>query len=132
MSYTGFLVIGELAGHLGTGRVTAGLLLGAVFARFPWMSKGRLRIVGLLPQPVRRPLIISLLVLCLASFLLRADYVPALCTGLTTAFLLVYPWLRKTAFDRLRSLVSPFGFGRKTHDSADDRVIDAEFRERKE
>ncbi|HBF49207.1 MAG TPA: hypothetical protein DDX04_01125 [Massilia sp.] len=133
MTYTGFLVIGELAGHLGTSRFMAGLLLGALFARFPWISKGRLRIVGLLPQPVRRPLIVSLLVLCLASFLLRAEYVQAVFTGLTTAFLLAYPWLRKTVFDRLRSSFTRFTPGRHGRQSAnDDTVIEGEFRERKE
>ena len=58
MTYTGFLVVGVLADYLGTGRVLAGLMLGALFARFPWISKGGLRIVGLLPKIVRRPLIV--------------------------------------------------------------------------
>ena len=58
LTYTGFLVIGVLAEQLGAGRIVAGLLLGALFARFPWISKGGLRIVGLLPKIVRRPLIV--------------------------------------------------------------------------
>jgi len=132
MSYTAYLVVGELADHLGTGRVMAGLLLGALFARFPWIRKGRLRIVGLLPQPMRRPLIVSLLALCLLSFLSRGEQVPALFTGLTTAFLLAYPWLRKATFDRLRSSFTPFSFGRNARKDADDTVIEGEFRERKE
>lgn len=133
MTYTGYLVIGELAHHLGTGRVMAGLLLGVLFARFPSISKGRLRLVGLLPQPVRRPLIVSLLALCLLSFLSRGEHVPALFTGLTTAFLLAYPWLRKTVFDRLRSSFTRFTPGRQARQSAnDDTVIEGEFRERKE
>lgn len=133
MTYTGYLVVGELADHLGTGRVVAGLLLGVLFARFPRISEGRLRMVGLLPQPLRRPLVVSLLVLCLASFLLRGEYVQAVFTGLTTAFLLAYPWLRKTVFDRLRSSFTRFTPGRQARQSAnDDTVIEGEFRERKE
>ncbi|MDN4059815.1 hypothetical protein QPK31_16440 [Massilia sp. YIM B02769] len=133
MTYTGYLVIGELAHHLGTGRVMAGLLLGVLFARFPSISKGRLRLVGLLPQPVRRPLMVSLLALCLLSFLSRGEHVPALFIGLTMAFLLAYPWLRKTVFDRLRSSFSRFTPGRHARQSAnDDTVIEGEFRERKE
>ena len=64
MAYTGFLVVGVLADQLGTGRFVAGLLLGVLFARFPWISKGKPRIVGLLPKPVRRPLIVGILALC--------------------------------------------------------------------
>ncbi|MGX4642716.1 hypothetical protein [Massilia sp. SYSU DXS3249] len=130
MTYTGFLVIGELAHHLGTGRFTAGLLLGILFARFPWYSKGKLRIVGLLPKPVRRPLIVSLLTLCLVSFLLRGEYVPAGFTGFTTAFLLTYPWLRKTLFDRMVSSVFQFVPGRRR--PGDETVIEGEFREKKD
>jgi hypothetical protein len=86
MTYTGFLVVGVLADQLGTGRVGAGLLLGGLFARFPWVNKGKLRIVGLLPKPVRRPLIVSLLALCMLNFLSRGVYVPALLTGLLRLF----------------------------------------------
>lgn len=132
MTYTGFLVIGVLADHLGTSRFIAGLLLGVLFARFPRISQGRLRIVGLLPKPVRRPLIVSLLVLCLGFFLSRGDYVPAAFTGFTTAFLVGYPWLRKTLFDRLLSSVRGFVPGRNARKSTDDMVIDAEFREKKD
>ena len=42
MTYTGFLVVGVLAAHLDTSRFLAGLLLAALFARFPWISKGKL------------------------------------------------------------------------------------------
>ena len=131
MTYTGFLVVGVLADHLGTGRVVAGLLLGGLFARFPSMSKGKLRIVGLLPKPVRRPLIVSLLALCLLYFLSRGEYVPAAFTGFTTAFLLTYPWLRRAIFDRMLSSVFRFA-GRNPPNSTDDMVIDGEFREKKE
>lgn len=132
MSYTAFLVVGVLADHLGTGRVVAGLLLGALLARFPWISNGKLRIVGLLPKPVRRPLIVSLLALCLLSFLSRGEYVSASFTGFATAFLVTYPWLRKTIFDRTLSSVFKFAGGQNPLKRTDDTVIDAEFREKKE
>jgi hypothetical protein len=121
MSYAGFLVVGVLADHLGTSRGVAGLLLGGLLARFPSISKGKLRTVGLLPKPLRRPLIVSLFALCLLHFLLRGEYVPALFTGFALAFLLGYPWLRKALFTRR----NPAG-------SLDDRVIDGEFKEKKE
>lgn len=131
MTYTGFLVVGVLAEYLGTGRVLAGLLLGVLLARFPWISKGRLRVVGLLPKPARRPLIVGLLALCLVTFLSRSEYVPAAFTGVTTAFLLAYPWLRRAIVDRTVSSVFRFA-GQKFPKSTDDSVIEGEFRERKE
>jgi hypothetical protein len=131
MTYTGFLVVGVLADHLGTGRVMAGLLLGGLFARFPWISKGKLRIVGLLPKPVRRPLIVSLLALCSLNFLSLGEYVSAAFTGFATAFLLTYPWLRRAIFDRMLASVFKFA-GKKPPNNTDDTVIDGEFREKKE
>lgn len=131
MTYTGFLVIGVLADYLGTGRVVAGLLLGALFARFPWVSKGKLRIVGLLPKPARRPLVAGILALCSVHFLSRSEYLSTFFTGFALAFLLTYPWLRRAMFDRVRSSVFRFT-GRKPSQGTDDRVIDAEFREKKE
>jgi len=131
MSYTAFLVVGVLADYLGTGRFLAGLLLGGLFARFPWISKGKLRIVGLLPKPVRRPLIVSLLALCLLNFLWQEEYGPAVFTALATVFLLAYPWLRRAVFDRLVSSVFKFA-GHQPPNSSDDMVIDAEFREKKD
>ncbi|MEH6437124.1 hypothetical protein [Massilia sp. DD77] len=131
MTYTGFLVIGVLADHLGTGRFLAGLLLGALFARFPWIRQGKPRIVGLLPKPVRRPLILLILALCLATFLWRSDYVSALFIGFAAAFLLGYPWLRRAVFDRLLSSVFAFT-GQKPFKRTDDSVIEGEFRERKD
>ena len=131
MSYTGFLLVRVLADHLGTGRVMAGLLLGAVFARLPWISKGKLHIVGLLPKPARRPLIVSLLALCLLNFIWRGEYVPAAFTGFTTAFILTYPWLRRVIVDRMVSSVFRFA-GLKRPQRTDDTVIDGEFREKKE
>lgn len=131
MTYTVFLVVGVLADYLGTGRVAAGLLLGVLFARFPWISNGKLRIVGLLPKPVRRPLMVSILALCLSTFLVRGDFVPALFAGFATAFLLTYPWLKRVMFDRMSSSVFTFT-GRQRPQGADDMVIDGEFTEKKE
>jgi len=128
MTYTGFLVVGFLADYLGTGRYVAGLLLGVLFARFPWISNGKLRIVGVLPRPVRRPLIVSLLLLCLLHFALLGAYVPVLFTGFTMAFLILFPWLKRTVFDRLQASVFQFA-GAKPSRSFDDGVIDGEFRE---
>lgn len=131
MSYAGYLVIGVLADQLGTGRFIAGLLLGALFARFPWISNGRPRIVGLLPKPVRRPLMVGILILCLLHFVWQGDDVQAFFIGVTTAFLLGFPWLRRVVFDRLFGSVFKFT-GRKPAKPADDMVIDGEFREKKE
>ena len=131
LTYTGFLVVGVLAEQLGTGRVVAGLLLGVVFARFPWISKGRLRIVGLLPKIVRRPLLVGILALCSLNFLARGEYVSAGFTGFAIAFLLTFPWLRRAIFDRILSAVVKFT-GHNRPKSTDDMVIDGEFREKKE
>lgn len=131
LSYTGFLVIGVLADYLGTRRVLAGLLLGGLFARVPWIRQGKLRIVGLLPTPARRPLIVGLLALCLLTFLSRGEYVSAAFSGFATTFLLTYPWLRRAIFDRL--LASVFKFpGQIPPRNTDDTVIDGEFREKKD
>jgi hypothetical protein len=132
MSYAGFLVVGVLAAHLGTGRVMASLILAAVFARFPWVSKGRLRIVGLLPKPFRRPLIVSLLALCVLTLSSRGEYLSAFFPGFAAAFLLAYPWLRRAVFDRMFSPVFKSAVVKKLRKSKDDMVIDAEFKERKE
>lgn len=131
MTYTGFLVIGILADHLGTGRFAAGLLLGVLLARFPWFSKGKLRIVGLLPPPYRRPFIGGILALCLLDLLSRGEAVPAAFVGFTLVFVLGYPWLRKAIFDRI--LASVFKFtGRTPAGKTDDMVIDGEIREKKD
>jgi len=131
MTYTGFLVVGVLAEHLGTGRVVAGLLLGGLFARFPWISKGKPRIVGLLPKPARRPLMVGILALCLLHFLWQNVYAPAAFTGFAAVFLLTYPSLRRTLVDRMSSSVFKFA-GRQRPQSADDMVLDGEFREKKD
>ena len=132
MSYTGFLVVGVLAEQLGTGRVIAGLLLGGFFARFPWISQGKLRTVGLLPKPLRRPIIVSLLALCWLSFLVRGEYVSALFIGFAVAFLLTFPWMRRALFGRMVSSLFKSATGQNPPKNTDDRVIDVEFREKKD
>jgi uncharacterized membrane protein len=130
MTYTGFLVIGVLADYLGTGRFLAGLILGVVLARFPWISKGKLRVVGLLPKPVRRPLIVGLLALCLVHVLSQGEAVSAAFIGFATAVVLTFPWLRRVVFDRILSAFKRPG--QQAPQGSDDMVIDGEFRERKE
>jgi len=132
LTYTGFLVIGVLADYLGTGRFVAGLLLGGLFARFPWIRDGKLRIVGLLPKPVRRPLIASILALCSLHFVWQGDYVPVLFTGFAMAFLIAYPWVRRATVDRMSASVFNFAGGRHPRQHTDDSVIEGDFREKKE
>ncbi|MBD8529570.1 MULTISPECIES: hypothetical protein [unclassified Massilia] len=132
LTYVGFLVVGVLADYLGTGRFAAGLLLGMVFARFPSVRNGKLRLVGLLPKPARRPLVLCLLALCLVTLLSRGDTVPALFTGFATVFLLTFPWLRKALFDRMLSSVFNFTGGQRPRKSSDDMVIEGDFTEKKE
>jgi len=132
ITYTGYLVIGVLAEYLDTGRFLAGLLLAVVFARFPVIRERKLRLVGLLPKPVRRPLIVSLVAFCLGHFVWQGDTAPALFTGFATVFLLGFPWLRKTLFDRVLGSVSQFVPGRRPPKATDDMVIEGEFKEKKE
>lgn len=131
ISYTGYLVIGLLADYLNTSRFLTGLLLGILFARFPSTKGGKLRLVGLLPKPARRPLLLAILALSLASFAMRGETVPASFTAFTTAFLLGFPWLRKALFARVTSSVKNFAAGGNTPVSNDDNVIEGEFRETK-
>jgi hypothetical protein len=132
LTYSGALVVGVLADYLGASRFVTCLLLGLVFARLPWVSNGRLRIVALLPKPARRPVMVTLLALCCLSLLTRGDTVQALCTGFTTAFLLTFPWLKKAMFTRLSGAAGAFAAGRNAPRDTDDSVIEGEFRERKE
>ena len=133
MTYSAFLLIGVLADYLGTGRFLAGLLLAALLARFPWIRDGKLRIVGVLPKPARRPVIVGLFALCLVHFLSRGEYVPAVFTGLSTAFILGLPWLKRAVVDRVRSSVPGFaGSNPFKRQRSDDMVIEGEFRERKD
>ena len=131
ISYTGFLVIGVLAEYLGIGRFTAALLLGVLFARIPWIRGGKLRTVGLIPQLVRRPLILGLLALCLLHFASRGEFVSAALTAVVAAFLLVFPSLRRAMFDCIVSSALKFA-GRQPPKRTDDTVIEGEFREKKD
>jgi hypothetical protein len=133
MTYTGYLVIGVLADLLGTGRFMAGLLLGGLFARIPWLSKGKLRTVGLLPKIVRRPVMLGLLALCLSSFLARGDYGPALVTGFAAAFILTFPWIKRALLGRVMSSMFKFSAaGQHQSKSIDSTVIDVEFKEKRD
>jgi hypothetical protein len=131
ISYTGYLIIGLLADYLGTTRFLTGLVLGILFARFPSTKGGKLHPVGLLPKAARRPLILAVLSLSLASFVMRGDTVPASFAGFTIAFLLGFAWLRKAIFARVTSSVRNFAGGQNTPVSNDDNVIEGEFRETK-
>jgi uncharacterized membrane protein len=132
MSYTGFLVIGVLADHLGTGRFLAGLLLGVLFARLPRFSKGKLQTVGLLPKAVRRPAMVSLLTLCLLHFLWRGESVPALVIGFAAVFLLTFPRIRRAVSGRVLSSFFKSASRQAPQQSIDSTVIDVEFREKKD
>lgn len=132
MTYTGYLLIGVLSDYFETSRFVTGLLLGALFARFPWIRQGKPRIVGLLPKPARRPLMVGLLALSLLHYATQGDVGPVLVTGFTLAFVLGFPLLRKALFARVSSKVFNFGAGRNTRAAIDDNVIEGEFRERKE
>lgn len=131
LTYTGYLVIGVVADYLGTGRFVAGLLLGILFARLPRIRDGKLQLVGLLPKPVRRPLIVGIIALASVTFVLQGAYGPAAFTGFATAFVLAFPWLRRALFDRIRSSFTTFT-GNSPRSAQDDMVIDGEFRETKD
>jgi len=105
ISYAGYLVLGVVAEFLGIGRFTTGLLFGALFARLPWVSQGKLRTVGLLPRHARRPVMLALLAWCMASLLDRGEIAPASFAGFAAAFLLAYPWARRKVVNYLRALL---------------------------
>lgn len=132
MTYTGYLVVGVLADYLGIGRVMAGLLLGGLFARLPWIRKGKLRTVGLLPKHVRRPTMLLLLAFCLLSFLYQGEKVPALFLGFAATFLLTYPWIRQAILGRMFSSLFKSPTDLNHPKRTDDTVIDVEFREKKD
>ncbi len=132
MTYTGFLVVGVLAEYLGTGRMLAGLLLGVLFARVPWISKGKLRTVGLIPKPLRRPIIGGLLAVCMLSYLSRGEYVPAMVIAFAAVFLLTFPWMRRALFGRVFSSFFKSRPDQHRPANIDDRVIEGQFREKKD
>lgn len=131
-TYAGYLVVGVLAEYLDIGRVAAGLLLGVIFARIPWVRQGKLRAVGLLPGKARLPVIVALLAFCLLHFLYRGEMVPVMFLGLAASFLLSYRWMRRTiAMHAFTSLFRTFQAPDRPG-SADNKVIDVEFREKKD
>ncbi|QYF94652.1 hypothetical protein KY495_05500 [Massilia sp. PAMC28688] len=132
LTYTGFLVVGVLAHYLDIGRVMAGLLLGVLFARVPWFSKGKLRTYGLLPAPLRRPAMVLLLVLSLAHFLWLGDYLPAVVIAFAAFFLVAFPWIRRAIWGRIVSSLFKSAPGPGRQKDRDDMVIDGEFREKKD
>lgn len=73
----------------------------------------------------------SLFALCALHFLLQGEYVSSVFTAFATAFLLVFPRLRRAMVDRTLSSVFPFA-GQKPSRATDDTVIEGEFREKKE
>lgn len=132
MSYAGYLVVGVVADHLGTGRVMAGLLLGVLFARLPSIREGKLRTVGLLPKRARLPVLLAILALCLLSFTYRGDWMAVLFIGLAAALAFAYRWIGNTITSQFISPLFKSPAGPVHPSKGDDRVIDVEFRERKD
>jgi hypothetical protein len=130
LTYTGFLVVGVLADLLDISRFFAGLLLGILFARIPRLRKGKLSTVGLLPKFLRRPVMVSLLALCLVRFMSEGDHVAAGFMGFATFFLLAFPWLKRAVSARIASSLFQFPGRRHRPEKSDDKVIDVEFREK--
>ena len=132
MSYAGYLVVGVLANHLGTGRLMAGLLLGGLFARLPWVGHGKLRTIGLLPKQARLPVMVALLAFCLLTYLYRGEIVPMLVLGFATTFLLTYRPMRRVIVNRAMSSLFTWSPGPNHPKSTDNTVTDVEFREKKD
>lgn len=132
MSYVGYLVVSVVADHLGTGRLLAGLLLGGVFARLPWVREGKLRTVGLLPKRARLPVMAALLAFCLLNYLYRGEWVPMLFLGFALTFLLAYRRMRQMIVARAVSSLFKSPSDRGYPKNTDDKVIDVEFREKKD
>ncbi len=132
MTYAAFLVVGVLGDHLGTGRFLAGLLLAILFARIPSLSNGKLRTVGLIPKPARRPIMMGLLALCLLTLLSRGAHVQAIFVAFATIFLISFPWIRRAVLGRIMGSLTKFTPDPRRRESIDDGVIDVEFREKKD
>jgi hypothetical protein len=132
LAYATFLVIGTVAEYLGTSRFVAGLMLGVLFARIPWVRQGKLRTVGLLPKAARQPAVISLLALCSLHFLLQDDFGRMTFLGFAAIIPLAFQRMKKRLISRV---LSPFL--RPSPNTArpqreDENIIDAEFREKKD
>jgi hypothetical protein len=131
LSYVGYLVIGVIADYLEVGRLLAGVLIGVLFARFPWVRAGKLRTVGLLPKRARLPVMATLLAFCMLHYFYRGEWIPLVFLGFAEAFLLMYPWLKSFTVRRATSLFKA-SVGPSHAESDDGRVIDVEVRERKD
>ena len=132
ISYAGYLVVGIVSDYLGTGRFVAGLLLGVLFARLPYISQGKLRTIGLLPKHTRRPVLIALLAVCLLTLLYRGELVPALFPGLAISYLLAYRWLRQAFLNRALSSLFGSSLDPARPMRTDATIIDVEVREKKD
>lgn len=132
MTYTGYLVVGVLAGYLDTARIWAGLLLAVIFARLPQIRDGKLRTIGLLPKPARRPVMLSLLAVCLISFVHRGEIPSALFVTFAATFILAYPRMRRAVLGRMLAPFAAASTNRNRPNNTDDTVIDVEFREKKD
>jgi hypothetical protein len=132
LSYAAYLVVGVISDYLGIGRFMAGLLLGGLFARVPFIRKGKLRTVGLLPKNARLPVMAALLAFCLLSFLFRGEIVPMLILGLAATILLTLRWMRQRLFNRVYSFFSRSQVDPTRPRGTDQTIIDAEFREKKD
>jgi hypothetical protein len=132
MSYAGYLVVSIVADHLGTGRLLAGLLLGVLFARLPWVREGKLRTIGLLPKRARLPVMVALLAFCLLNYLYRGDWVPMLFLGFAMTFLLTYRRIKQIVVGRAISSLFKSSANPSYPKNTDSTVIDGEFREKKD
>lgn len=132
ISYAGYLVLDVVAEFLGIGRFATGLLLGALFARAPWISQGRVGTVGLLPRNARRPVMLVLLTWCIANLLYRGEIGSAFFPGFAAAFLLAYPRLRQKGLDHIRSFLRGSTRGPARQSASDSGIIDVEVREKKD
>lgn len=132
LSYAGYLVVGFVADTLGASRFVAGLLLGLVFARVPWIRQGKLRILGLLPGHARRPAILALLALSMLGAFQQGKMMAMLFLGLAAGFVLGYRWIRQALVQRVFAYLFPAAARPPSRRSGDDAIIDVEFREKKD
>ncbi|MBC7416339.1 MAG: hypothetical protein H7327_15535 [Herminiimonas sp.] len=131
-AYAGYLVIGVIAAYLDTGRFVAALILAVVFARFPHVRQGKLRTIGLLPKAARLPVMVTLLALCMGSYLSRGEMVPVAVLGLAAAIVLTFRWIRLTVVNRVTSMLFRQPGPQADRRRIDPTIIDAEFRETKD
>ena len=134
-SYAGYLVIGMVADYLGTGHFVAGLLLGILFLRLPKIRDGTLQTVGLLPKRARLPVVLGLLVVCLALHVQQREAVPVVLLALAAVVLLTFRWMRQAAVKRVTSFVARPDLDERADTTVkriDPDILDVEFREKKD